>query len=259
VTDHDTHRLWYWPQVEHYYVSSELVKARMALTYGVPEDDITITGIPVREQFTRPQDAISARAGLGIDPARPTVLFLSGGFAAGPMLKSIQGVWLERRDAQVIAICGRNARLRRRVARLARPTGATLHALGFTENVAELMSIADFVVSKAGGISTSECMASGKPMVISGAIAGQEERNALAVVAAGAGVWAPTSQEVRWHAGRLLRDTDLRTEMAEQAHAFGRPEAAAEVADHVARSLRVEAPFRGPIYHGAVSPRPARV
>ncbi len=258
VTDHDTHRLWAWPRVEHYYVSSEAVEARLALTYGISEDKITITGIPVREQFTREHDARSARANLGLDPDRPTVLFLSGGFAAGPMLRAIQGVWIERRDAQVIAVCGRNARLRRRVARLARPTGATLHALGFTENVAELMSIADFVVSKSGGISTSECMAAGKPMLISGAIAGQEERNALAVVEAGAGVWAPTSEEIRWNAGRLLRDAKRRNAMAKRARAFGRPDAAADVADHVARSLRVEAPMRGPTYHGAPSHTAAR-
>ena len=133
ITDHDTHRVWYYPEVKRYYVASDAVKARLHLTYGVPRSLIDVTGIPVRSPFAEPADPAPVRVAYGLDPQRPTILFLSGGFAAGPMGRAIVGLWQERRDLQVIAVCGRNERLRRRIARLPRPAGATLHALGFTD------------------------------------------------------------------------------------------------------------------------------
>ena len=254
VTDDDAHRVWAWPGIEHFYVASELVKARFNLDHGVPEEHITVTGVPVRRGFTKRYNVRNlrgVRAELGLDPERPTVVFLSGGFATAQMSKSIVGLWLERRDAQIVAICGRNERLRRRIARLPRPTGATLHALGFVEDVAPLLAAADVVVSKSGGVSTAECMALGKPMVIAHAIAGQEERNALAVVGAGAGVFAPTPAEVRYHVARLLADPKRLAAMARSARALGRPRAADEIAGHVVDSVGPTRSAAGPRFHGA--------
>lgn len=251
VTDHDAHRIWYWPEVSRYYVATELVRARFAMQYGVNPNSIEVTGIPVRPEFAQTPDLAPIRLELGLDAARPVVLFLSGGFAAGPMTRAIHGVWLERRDAQIIAVCGRNERLRRRVARLARPSGAVLHPLGFVDDVASLMAVSDLVVAKSGGITTSECMAMGKPLVISGSIPGQEERNADAVIEAGAGVRALTPEEVRWRVGQLLEDPAGRAAMAERARAFGRPHAGRAVAEALVRHLDVSSPAAGPYFHGA--------
>jgi processive 1,2-diacylglycerol beta-glucosyltransferase len=252
VTDHDTHRNWIWPGIDHFYVASDLVKARLALTYGIDERAITVTGIPVRSMFSKPADPRPVYIRYGLDPQRPVVLFLSGGFAAGAMGRSILGLWRDRRDVQVIAVCGRNERLRRRVARLPRPDAATLHALGFIERVQDLMAVADVVVAKSGGITTSECMAVSKPMVISGSIPGQEERNADAVVGAGAGYRALTPEEVRYRVRLLLDDPDLRAGVARRAGRFGRPHAAAAIADAVAAHLQPEQIPFGPRFHGAV-------
>ncbi len=254
VTDDDAHRVWAWPGIEHHYVASELVKARFNLDYGVPEERISVTGVPVRRAFTKRYNVRSLRAvrvAHGLDVERPTVVFLSGGFATGQMAKSILGLWLERRDAQIIAICGRNERLRRAIARLPRPTGATLHALGFVDDVAPLLAAADVVVSKSGGVSTAECMALGKPMVIAHAIAGQEERNALAVVGAGAGVFAPTPSEVRYQVARLLADPKRLAAMARSARALGTPGAADEIAEQVVDSVGPARTSAGPRFHGA--------
>jgi processive 1,2-diacylglycerol beta-glucosyltransferase len=168
------------------------------------------------------------------------------------MGRAIVGIWKERRDVQVIAVCGHNERLRRRIGALARPAGATLHALGFVDTVRELMAAADIVVAKSGGVTVSECMAAGKPLLISGSIPGQEERNADAVVEAGAGVRALTPEEVRWRVSRWLGDPARLAELGARARAFGRPDAANRVADHVAASIGAEETIRGPRFHGAV-------
>jgi processive 1,2-diacylglycerol beta-glucosyltransferase len=252
ITDHDTHRSWDWPGIHRFYVASEGVKARLVLRFGVPEAHVEVTGIPVRREFALPADPVDVRLRYGLDPERPTVLFLSAGFAAGSMGQAILGLWRDRRDVQVIAVCGRNERLRRRIARLPRPAGAILHPLGFVQDVRGLMEVADVVVGKSGGISTAECMAAGRPLVISASIPGQEERNADAVVEAGAGVRALSPEEVRYRTGILLEDPDLRAAMARRARLFGRPDAAAEVADAVVRGLVPEELPVGPRFHGAV-------
>lgn len=238
VTDFDAHRMWFQPEVETYHVASDLVRARVSYRFGVPFDRIHVTGIPIDPTFRAKRDPVAVRARLGLDPARPVVLFLSGGFAAGPVEGAILGIWRDRPDVQVVAVCGRNVRLQRRVAALARPEGGALHALGFRDDVPDLMAVADLVVGKSGGLTTSECLATGKPFVVSHAIAGQEERNADAVVAGGAGVKATTPEEVRWHVVRLLGRPDELRAMAGRSKAMGRPDAADAIADRVAERVR---------------------
>lgn len=252
ITDHDAHLSWNWPGVEHYYVASDLVKARVNLAFGCPEAKIDVTGIPIRPMFGEFIDAGAVRVRYGLDPGRPTVLFLSGGFAAGSMGKAIHGIWRDRRDVQVLAVCGRNERLRRRIERIARPEGAVLHALGFIQDVPGLMSVSDLVIAKSGGLTTSETMAMGKPLVISGSIPGQEERNADAVVEAGAGVRALSPEEVRYRVGLLLDDPDLHADMARRAARFGRPDAAAAIADRVAAAVLPAESVDRPRFHGAL-------
>ena len=251
VTDHDAHRSWWWPKVSHAHVASDVVAARFRMRYGMAADAVTVTGIPVREDFGRPRDLEGVRARYGLDPRRATVLFFSGGFAAGPLLAAVGGVWKLRPDLQVLAVCGRNERLRRRVERLDRPDGAVLHALGFVPDVPDLMAVADLVVSKSGGLSTSECMALGRPMLISGHIAGQEERNADAVVSAGAGLRALSAEEICWRIDQWLDDPGALATVAARAKAFGRPDAAARVADAVAARVAPAGAPRGPYFHGA--------
>ena len=250
VTDHDIHRMWYWPAVQQYYVASELVKARLVLRYGVPPERIAVTGIPVRRAFRDPIDLPSVRARVGLDPARPVVLFISGGFAPGPIRQSIVGIWKERRDVQVLAVCGRNERLRRAVAAVPRPSGAYLQALGFVDRPWEMLAAADLVVTKAGGMTTAECLVLGKPMIISAAIPGQEDRNTDFLLEAGAAVRAPTTEEIRWRVARLLEEPEALAAMARAAKAVARPDAADVVADVAAQGL-AEPVWFGPRFHGA--------
>jgi processive 1,2-diacylglycerol beta-glucosyltransferase len=250
VTDHDAHRVWHYPEVSRYYVASEHVKARLALRYGVPGERIRVTGIPVRAAFTRRHDLTKVRRAYGLDASRPVVLFFSGGFSSGPIRDSIVGLWLERRDVQVVCVCGRNERLRRHVASVPRPAGSLLLVLGFVDRPDELMAVADVVIGKSGGVSTAEATALGKPVLVLASIPGQEERNADALLEAGAGWKAPTPEEVRWRVSRFLEDPDLRRRAEDAARAFGKPDAARAVADGAVEGLDVAA-LPEPRFHGA--------
>lgn len=251
VTDHDVHRCWWYPEVERYYVASDVLKARLAYRFGVPLDRVSVTGIPVGAGFGEKRDVAAIRPRFGLDPARPTVLFLSGGFSSGPFAQSILGIWADRPDAQIVAVCGKNVRLARRLLDLPRPENGRIEVLGFRDDVPDLMAVADVVVAKSGGLTTSETMAAGKPFVVCASIPGQEERNADAVAAAGAGVKAPTPEEVRWHVVRLLGRSDELSAMAQRAKAFGRPRAAADIADKIAERVGLAPVTAAPAFHGA--------
>ncbi len=251
VTDHDSHRIWYWPSVSRYFVPTPIIGSRLTLRFAVPPAHIEATGIPVRRQFVEAPSMHDARAMHGLRPDSPVVLFLSAGFAAGDTERAIHGMWLDRRDIQVVAICGRNERMRRRVARLARPSGATLRVLGFVDDVASWMATADLVIGKSGGVTVSECMAMGKPLLISGSIPGQEERNADAVVEAGAGFRALTAEDVRLRVSALLGEPARLARAAHAAKAFGRPGAADAIAARVMTRVSPHVVVRGPHFHGA--------
>ncbi|MFM8980764.1 MAG: MGDG synthase family glycosyltransferase, partial [Planctomycetia bacterium] len=234
VTDHDAHRAWHWPHVSRAFVSSEPVAERFAQRYGLPRAALVVTGIPVRAGFGAPCDVAAVRERLGLVAGRPTVLFLSGGFAAAPVAPAIAALWRERPDVQVLAVCGTNVRQRRAVEALERPPGSVLHALGFVDEVPALMAVADVVVSKSGGITTSECMAAGRPLLVAAHIAGQEERNADAVVAAGAGVRGLGPEGLLASLRGRLGDPQALAAMPAAARGFGRPLAAEAVAADVA-------------------------
>jgi processive 1,2-diacylglycerol beta-glucosyltransferase len=130
---------------------------------------------------------------------------------------------------QVLAVAGRNDRQRRSLEKLAAPPGSALQAFGFVEQIAELMAVADVAVAKPGGLTTSECLAMGLPMLIHDPIPGQEERNADHVLEAGAGLKAHGLESLRFKLGGLLRDAPRLARMREAARAAGRPGAATTV------------------------------
>ena len=108
-----------------------------------------------------------------------------------------------------------------------------LMPMGFTDRVADLMRAADLIVTKPGGLSTSECLALGLPMILSAPIPGQEERNADYLLEEGAALKAIDVLALRLRAGALLGDPPRLARMAERARAIGRPYAVRGVLDQV--------------------------
>ena len=135
----------------------------------------------------------------------PVVLVTSGGAGVGAFEEAVQVV-LECGPVQVLAVAGRNGAeaLRKRLAALPVPAGSSLHPFGFVSTIEELMAAADLAVAKSGGLTTSECLALGLPMVVRDPIPGQEERNADFILEAGAGVKAHGLASLRFKVAELL-------------------------------------------------------
>jgi processive 1,2-diacylglycerol beta-glucosyltransferase len=177
VTDFVVHPFWIYPNIDAYAVATEEMAEALAAR-GVAPERITRSGIPVDARFaaTVPsRDAIRARLGFARD--EPVVLAMVGGAGLGAMDTMIAGVERARAKPTLIAIAGRNARLRTRIARRALTSPIPIRALGFVDDIDEYMRAADVLVTKPGGLSTSEALAAEIPMILVQPLPGQEERN----------------------------------------------------------------------------------
>jgi processive 1,2-diacylglycerol beta-glucosyltransferase len=228
VTDFDVHALWVHPHVDRYCVASEEVAFRLA-DRGVPREKISVTGIPVMPQFSAALERAVCARELGIEPDRFTVLMMAGGAGVGSLDEMAQRLLKLPDDLQIVALAGRNAELLKRLQTLAKQHPKKLFPIGFTTTVERVMTAADLVVSKPGGLSVSECLAKQRPMLLVSPIPGQEERNADYLLEAGAAIKAVDAATLEFKLARLLADRPRLAAMSAAAKRIARPHAAAEV------------------------------
>jgi processive 1,2-diacylglycerol beta-glucosyltransferase len=228
VTDFDVHALWVHSHVDRYCVASDEVAFRLA-DRGVPAGKIRVTGIPVMPQFTATLARAECARELGVAPDRFTVLMMAGGAGVGGLDELAERLLRLPDDLQLIALAGRNEELLRRLQALAKAHPRRLFPLGFTTTVERVMTVSDLVVTKPGGLSVSECLAKGRPMLLVSPIPGQEERNADYLLEAGAAIKAVDAATLEFKLARLMADPARLRAMGEAAHRIARPHSAAEV------------------------------
>jgi len=228
TTDYDFQGMWLTVPVTQLFVAREETR-QFLLSLGLPEDRVTSSGIPVRTEFSAPLDAEDVRARYGLRPDVPVVL-ISAGAAGGPRtLHVVRQVLAISQGLQAVVVCGHNAELKEQVDALVAGRD-DFHVLGFTTEMPQLMRISSLFVGKPGGLSSSECMAAGLPMVIIDPIPGQEERNADFLLEEGAAVRCNYSTTVGYKISLLLADPARLAAMAANARRIGRPDAAEVVA-----------------------------
>jgi len=249
ITDNTVHSQWVHPYTDMYCVSSPEVAAHLAAR-GVPAARIATTGIPVRQAFTRPLDRAEVLRRHRFDPALPVVLVMSGAFGAlGGVNEACRILTHMNRPLQLVVVAGRDRQLARHLQRVVAHYPYPVHVFGYVEFIAELMTVADVLVTKAGGVTTAEALAIGLPVIIFRPIPGQEEANADYLCDHGAAMSARNTEELRLACDRLLADADLRREMRAASLHLGRPHAARHVAELALRLGGI--PVDGPAGPGA--------
>ncbi|WP_054955767.1 MGDG synthase family glycosyltransferase [Paenibacillus dakarensis] len=184
ITDHSDHSYWIHHHTDLYLVGSEEI--HMALQKkGVPCHKIVITGIPVRPLYSQVNRMNQLRDKFGINPSSFVVLVMGGGWGMidAPFMKQLQSFPLP--NVQFIMICGRNVKL---MHRMHEELGSKDHIQikGYVENVHEWMAISDVLITKPGGLTTSEALASQVPMLLLDPQLGQEQDNAEYLIRKGA-------------------------------------------------------------------------
>ncbi len=233
VTDFEAHALWMDPGVDLYCVAAEETKARL-IGRGAKAENIVATGIPVSAKFSSRPAARAVRKALGLRDDLPVLLVLSGGFGMGPVAEILAALDKVPKEFQTLVVCGRNEALRRELAGQDRrhPT----RVLGFASNMHELMAVAALILTKPGGLTSSESLALGKPMMILDPIPGQEAANSDFLLERGAAAKVNRVEDLPFRVGQLLGSRKL-AELAKAAKALGRPKAAEAVCREVVQRL----------------------
>jgi processive 1,2-diacylglycerol beta-glucosyltransferase len=168
-----------------------------------------------------------------LDPDARVLLILCGGFGVGPVEELVHRVALALRGVQVVVIAGRNRELEQRLSRWAAEGAARLRVLGFTTEMHEWMALADLAISKPGGLTTSEALACGLPLVVAHAIPGQETRNATMLYESGAAISGENPHTIAHRVASLLDSPARLAAMRRAARRLARPRAALQVAAQV--------------------------
>ncbi len=236
VTDFAVHALWICPNVSRYYVATEEAR-RHTIRKGQPADRVKVTGIPIHPVFSTREPPESARRRLGLKPDLPAILLISGGFGVGPTVQLLRSFRNDACPCQILVVVGKNAAMQRKAEEAARALPIAVKVYGFVENVHELMDAADLVISKPGGLTSSEVLAKGKPLVIVDPIPGQEQRNCEYLLEAGAAVRLFEIEDAPDTIQALLGDRRRLERMARQARLTGKPQAALAIARDILASI----------------------
>ena len=196
----------------------------------MPRADIEITGIPVDPAFSRPANREACLQQFNLVGDRPIVLQMCGGFGVGPVEGVFESLLEANTPMDLVVVCGRNAKLKTALAALPVPERHRAHILGFTTEMDQLMGCADVVVSKPGGLTTSEILARGLAMVIVNPIPGQEDCNSDYLLENGAAVKANHPSSLSRKLNVLLASRDRLLAMQAAARRLGTPRAAYDVA-----------------------------
>jgi processive 1,2-diacylglycerol beta-glucosyltransferase len=236
VTDFEAHAFWIAPSVGLYCVAAEETRASLSAR-GASAGQVAVTGIPIAARFSEPIDRQAVRLRHGFRTDLPVVLVLSGGFGVGPVAEVLAELDKVGAPFQTVVVTGRNAELRRTLAGQDRhhPTDV----LGFVSNMHELMAVSDLILTKPGGLTSSEALAMGKPLFILNPIPGQEAANSDFLLERGAAVKVNRVQDLPYRLERLLGSPKLK-DMSRAAKALGRPGAARDICAETVKRAEVQ-------------------
>lgn len=235
TTDFETHRLWVNQPCDRYFTATE-EGARYLQHWGIPERDILVTGIPIHPVFAKPKDRNDCLARHGLAGDRPILLQLSGGFGVGPIAKLYRALLDVARPVELVTIAGRNEAVKKELEAIEVPPRHRTKILGFTDQIDELMAVADVAVSKPGGLTTSETLARGAVMAIVNPIPGQESRNSDYLLENGAAIKVNNIGTLAYKLDALLTEPARLAQLKSNVARLARPRAAYDV---VERSLQL--------------------
>ncbi len=228
VTDYMPHALWMTPGIDAYVVASPQAKEEL-IVRRVPAEKIHLLGIPVDPKFQSDGNRPELIQRLGLDQKKFTVLIGSGGAGTGPIVSLVNSLAALSDSLQLLIVVGKNDSLFRKLESLRPSVKHMMRIYGFVNNMDELMGVSDLVISKAGGLTCTEALVKGVPLVLVAPIPGQETRNAEIITQLGAALWAKSVPEIPRIIQQLRNDPEILLKMRQKAREHGLPHAAEQI------------------------------
>lgn len=236
MTDYGIHNMWLEENeyIDKLMVATHEMKGDCVREYDVPETKIVVTGIPVSKRFSEVFDKENILSDLGLSTGKTTLLFFAGG---GLGLGKSEGIFQELvnsdYDFQLIAVTGKNQKQKERFENIAKRTSKKIVVLGYTDKVPELMSASDFVITKPGGLTSTECLSMKKPMIIINPIPGQEEQNSIFFTNNGTALRTYKDEPIEHVLDIVVNNKKRVAQMVEMCKEIGKPNASYDIAKEV--------------------------
>ncbi|WKB36266.1 glycosyltransferase [Terrilactibacillus sp. S3-3] len=209
ITDHSVHSAWIHPQTDLYLVGSDAVKMGL-LEMGVESDKVKVTGIPIHPKFSIEQNRSRLRNKYHIGQDQKVLLIMGGGVGIfkhfQPVLKQLDNMpW----KLKIVIICGHNQKLYHHFMEISRSSKHDIQVEAFVNNINEWMAIADVMITKPGGLTISEAIASELPMIIFKPLGGQEADNTHFLLSSGIAIAADNRSELIDQLNHLLANESI--------------------------------------------------
>ena len=235
LTDYAPHRQWLEkPEYVNYFFVAHDGMVEDLVKRGIDRNKIYSTGIPLSNRFLAHYDKDGILKEFGLAKNKATVLFFAGGeygFGKDTTFNILKTIIEEFDNLQVVAIAGKNVKMQAKFETLVKETDSedTENVLSYTDKVPELMSISDIVISKPGGLTTTESLASGLPIIVINPIPGQEEENAEFLEQNGVGIWLKKNDNIKEKLREILSSTEKIKEMKINARLLSKKNSTADI------------------------------
>ena len=235
MTDFAPHDQWLVGHdfTDYFFVAHDKMKQYL-VSKNIPESKVFTTGIPISSRFSNDYNKNEILDSFELSKNKQTILFFGGGeygLGKSKTLKIFESLLECNNNIQIIAIAGKNPQMKEAFESIVEKhnKAESVKVLPFTDKVPELMYISDLVVTKPGGLTTSESLASHLPMIIINPIPGQEKENAEFLESKGIAVWLKDSNDSKNILELLLSNKDKLNNMKENTNILARPHSTAEI------------------------------
>jgi processive 1,2-diacylglycerol beta-glucosyltransferase len=231
VTDYGIHPVWVSSGQDYVFVATEQLRAEL-LPYSdiLGTSKIESVGIPIHPSFGQQKEIEALKKKYQLDPQKRTILILGGMFGS----RNIRDIlyWLGgcRQAIQIIVVAGKNYPVPEKVKERLVENGIKYQFFGYVDFMDDLMAVSDIAITKAGALTTSECLANGLPLVIFRPYPGQEVRNCDYFLEQGVAVRVDQLSGLCQKIGSILGNPDKLASMSARARAVARPESSESIA-----------------------------
>lgn len=237
MTDFAPHDQWLVGSdfTDYFFVANDKMKDYLIST-NISAKKVFVTGIPISNRFLQKYDRKEILNTYQLEDGKKNILFFGGGeFGLGKSrtFEILDSLIKTFKDIQIIAIAGKNEKMKAKFDKIVETNNAInrVKVLSFTNQVPELMSISDLVVTKPGGMTTTESLASGLPMIIINPIPGQEEENAKFLENKGVGIWIKKDDDISKILSDFLSNPNKLNEMKNNTIFLGHPNSTKDICD----------------------------
>lgn len=245
MTDFAPHDQWLVGNefVDYYFVSNEDMKQSICSNENISEKKVFVTGIPISDKFLQQYNKEEIYKEFNLDPNKKTVLFFGGGeFGLGKdkTVQILRDLAELNFDIQVVAIAGKNKKMKLAFEEVVKQNNKenTIKVFPFTDKVPQLMSISDLVITKPGGLTTSESLASSLPIIVINPIPGQEEQNAEFLENSGSAIWLRKNMSSKEILTQVLGNDENLNSMKQKAIKISRKNSTKDICNILLKNER---------------------